>query len=338
MKPLHLALPSCFLATCTLSDFTIPDASLAYAGAGAGAGAGAAGVGGALQNILKNTDGSDKYSYPTDLTRGIIPKPFHSHNDYWRPVPFYSGLSYGAVSTEADVWLINGTLFVGHQLSALTRQRTLESLYISPILDTLQRQNPTTIFAPSPTKHGVFDADSEQTLYLFIDVKTDGPSTWAAVLSALTPLLDRGYLSGYDGRTFTSGPVTVVGTGNAPLSAVQAAVPRYAFYDAPLALLDSSFANLTSDDSPIASVNFADVFGDDDVVVRGGGALGEDALVTLRRQVKVAHDKGIKTRYWNQPAWPVGARNRIWKQLWDEGVDLLNVDDLSGAAGFWDGT
>lgn len=66
----------------------------------------------ALQNILKNTDRSDKYTYPTDFTREIVPKPFHSHNDYWRDVPFYTGLSYGAISTEADVWLINGTLYV----------------------------------------------------------------------------------------------------------------------------------------------------------------------------------------------------------------------------------
>lgn len=65
-----------------------------------------------LQNILKNTDRSDKYTYPTDLTRGIIPKAFHSHNDYWRDVPYYSALSYGAISVEADVWLINGTLYV----------------------------------------------------------------------------------------------------------------------------------------------------------------------------------------------------------------------------------
>jgi hypothetical protein len=66
----------------------------------------------ALQNILMNTDKTDKYHYPTDFTREIIPKPFHSHNDYWRDVPFYTGLSYGAISTEADVWLINGTLHV----------------------------------------------------------------------------------------------------------------------------------------------------------------------------------------------------------------------------------
>jgi hypothetical protein len=66
----------------------------------------------ALQNILKNTDNSDRYHYPTDFTREIVPKPFHSHNDYWRDVPFYTGLSYGAISTEADVWLINGTIYV----------------------------------------------------------------------------------------------------------------------------------------------------------------------------------------------------------------------------------
>jgi len=65
-----------------------------------------------LKNILENTDKSDKYTYPTDFTRNILPKPFHSHNDYWRDVPFYSGLSQGAISTEADVWLLNGTLYV----------------------------------------------------------------------------------------------------------------------------------------------------------------------------------------------------------------------------------
>lgn len=65
-----------------------------------------------LQNILANTHGSNLYTYPTDLTRGIVPKPLHSHNDYWRDVPFYSALSYGAVSIEADVWLVDGKLYV----------------------------------------------------------------------------------------------------------------------------------------------------------------------------------------------------------------------------------
>ncbi len=31
----------------------------------------------------------------------------------WRDVPLFTALSLGATSFEADVWLINGTLFVG---------------------------------------------------------------------------------------------------------------------------------------------------------------------------------------------------------------------------------
>ena len=104
-------------------------------------------------------------------------------------MPFYSALSVGAVSVEADVWLYGDTLYVGHERSALTESRTFESLYINPILDTLQRQNPTnSSFVTSPTHNGVFDTDASQTLYLFVDVKTDGPKTWPYVVRALEPL------------------------------------------------------------------------------------------------------------------------------------------------------
>ena len=49
-----------------------------------------------------------------------------------------------------------------------------------------------------------------------------------------------------------------------------------------------------------------------------------------------AHSKGIKLRYWDQPAWPISTRNGIWRQLVSEGVDIINADDLEGAAGFSD--
>ena len=71
----------------------------------------------------------------------------------------------------------------------MTAERTLESLYINPILDVLRRQNPDSEFvAGEPTHHGVYDVDGSQTLYLFIDVKTDGGRTWPFVLRALEPL------------------------------------------------------------------------------------------------------------------------------------------------------
>ena len=181
------------------------------------------------------------------------------------------------------------------------------------------------------TKNGVYDTDSGQTLYLFVDVKTDGPTTWPHVLDALKPLQSAGYLSSYNGTTFNKGPVTVIGTGNTPLSAVQSTVPRYAFYDAPLPYLNTTFSNITAFDSPIASTDFAVQFG---AVTKE--TFNDTQLATLRQQVKDAHAKGIKVRYWDQPGWPIGTRNAVWKTLWDEGVDLLNVDDLKGVAEFWD--
>ena len=142
-----------------------------------------------LQRILSQAHQAPLYTYPTSLTQGIVPKLIHSHNDYWRDVPFYSAISVGAVSVEADVWLYNGTLHVGHEQGALTKERTFESLYINPILDTLHRQNPTnSSFLAAPTHNGVFDTVGTQTLYLFVDVKTNGPSTWPYVVRALEPL------------------------------------------------------------------------------------------------------------------------------------------------------
>ena len=142
-----------------------------------------------LQQILNQAHKGPLYTYPTSLTQGIIPKLIHSHNDYWRDVPFYSALSVGAVSIEADVWLYNGTLHIGHEEGALTHARTFKSLYINPILDTLQRQNPTnSSFLTSPIHHGVFDTNGAQTLYLFVDVKTPGNTTWPYVVEALEPL------------------------------------------------------------------------------------------------------------------------------------------------------
>lgn len=286
-----------------------------------------------LQKILDDAPSDPKYTYPTSLTQGIIPKNFHSHNDYWRPVPFYSALSVGAISIEADVWLYNGTLHVGHEESALTNERTFDSLYIQPILSVLTAQNPNSSFLTDGTTHnGVYDTSSSQTLYLFVDLKTDGAETFPYVVDALQPLRDAGYLTTFDGTAVTEGAVTVIGTGNTPLDQVQGVSPRDYFWDAPIPYLDTIYSDITADVSPIASTDFAVQFPD---VVSNQG-LNDTQLELLQSQVAVAHAKGIMVRYWDQPGWPIGTRNAVWRSLWDNGVDLLNVDDLEGIANFWE--
>ena len=193
--------------------------------------------------------------------------------------------------------------------------------------------NPSTPFIPDGTTNGVFDTASYQTLYLFIDFKTAADELWPAVLSALEPLRAGNFLTTYDGKTLHERAVTVIGTGNTQLSDVRAQSPRDVFFDAPLdKLMEKDFKDLTGNESPIASTNFKATFGE----VRSR-AFNASQLERLREQVDVAHQKGIKARYWNQPEWPVGTRNAVWRTLWDEGVDFLNVDDLEGAAGFWAG-
>ncbi|PNS21124.1 Altered inheritance of mitochondria protein 6 [Sphaceloma murrayae] len=285
-----------------------------------------------LQRILANT-GAPLYQYPTQLTQDIVPKAIHSHNDYWRQIPLYSALSVGAVSVESDVWLVNGTLYVGHELSALTPERTFESLYIDPLVSILEAQNPPSRFVTGVTDNGVFDAASSQTFYLWIDIKTDGATAWPAAVRALEPLRQRRWLTTVSGNgTVHPGPVTVIGTGNTPLAQVQGVSPRDYFWDAPIPTLGTTFSNITSSVSPVASTSFARAFGS----VRTQGLNGTQ-LSLLRSQVATAKSKGIRTRYWELPLWPVGTRNAIWRQLYDEGVDLLNVDDLEAAANFWDG-
>ena len=358
-------------------------------------------------------------SWPTDFTRDINPIPCHSHNDYWRLVPVYSALSAGCISIEADVWLFDEELYVGHSTSSLTRDRTLKSLYIDPLLDILSKQNPSTDFRSNDTTtlpNGVFDTDPSQSLTLLIDFKTAGAALWPYVLSALQPLRDRQYLTYQNATDVIPGPITVIGTGNTPfdLLASKATNPSGdIFFDAPLdemwedreweeahgwpdwdegspgevlvedegsAEEDNELgdhpwgagnhvykpeqhksypkgvpdlitpdSDLTTPDdkgqgktgtpflhpdiytpltSSYASVSFGKAVGR-----MWRNRLSPRQMGLIRGQIRGAHRRGLKVRYWDTPNWPVGLRNHVWDVLVREGVDLLNVDDLRAVKG-----
>jgi len=66
-----------------------------------------------------------------------------------------------------------------------------------------------------------------------------------------------------------------------------------------------------------------------------GSRLTQEQLQLIRGQIRGAHQRGLKVRYWGLPQWPIGLRNHIWHILMREGVDMLNVDDLRQATN-WD--
>ncbi|EOA87341.1 uncharacterized protein SETTUDRAFT_136078 [Exserohilum turcica Et28A] len=284
-----------------------------------------------------------------DITRDVVPVPCHSHNDYWRRVPLYDALHWGCSGVEADVWLFDNELFVGHNTNALTQNNTFRSMYVDPLTRMLDHKNAATTFATtSTTKNGVFDTDPAQTLVLLVDFKNDGHQIFPVVSQQISSLREKGYLTHFNGTSVVSGPITVVATGNAPFDLITANVTyRDIFFDAPLDHLiqdetpaDSSTtpkrqgqgtvgttpnSHFDSTNSYYASVNFGSSIG-----WLWFGRLSDTQLHKIRTQIHDAKQRGLKSRYWSAPKWPIGLRNRVWKVLVQEGVGYLNGDDLQG--------
>ena len=289
----------------------------------------------------------DQSTYPTSFSRDINPIPCHSHNDYWRRVPLYDALAAGCTGVEADVWLTEtGDLLVGHSRSALTASRSLESLYIDPLVSILNHQNPSTGSTPDVNistaggeiSNGVFDVNPNATLTLLIDIKTDGATTLDKVSQALEPLRSRGWLTQYNGTAVVPAPITVVGTGNTPFDLLASSANRTTtatwdiFFDAPLDQMwgESVPANASrynADNSFYASVSFQSAVGRPWL-----NRLSPQQVEVIRGQIRGAKEKGLKARYWDTPSWPASLKEHVWDVLVKEGVGMLNVDDLEGAS------
>lgn len=231
------------------------------------------------------------------------------------------------------MWLVNGTLLVGHDVASLRAERTFQSLYVDPLVSVLEQKNPQnayTAYALSNYGHvesnGVFDTDSGRSLQLLVDVKTPGDETWPFVVEALEPLRARGHLS-FVNETDTAinkRAITVIGTGDTPLSYLLARPSRDYFFDAPLATLNATFVPTLS---PLASTSLRASIG-----WTGLFAATSAQLTQMKSLVDQAHSQGLLVRIWDNPTWPKFVQNRVWNTFLDLGVDFLNADDLEAVS------
>jgi glycerophosphoryl diester phosphodiesterase len=272
-----------------------------------------------------DTNGAFKYEWRDDFSRDIVPKNCHSHNDYWRRVPLYAALAVGCTSIEADVWLTqDNELRVGHSWGSTTAIRTLRTLYLDPLANIFEHRNISTA-SMSNKEVGLFDADPNTSTTLLIDFKSDGHKIWPVLQAQLQAFRDKDWLTYYDGRTLHQGPLTIVGTGSTPFELVQQnSTDRFIFYDAPLQSVSEAQYNSTN--SYFASSNMKAAIG---IVWLGRFSAKQER--TLKQQIQAAEDKGLKSRYWSTPAWPISVRDNVWAKLMELGVGMLNVDDLASA-------
>ncbi|KAH6632916.1 hypothetical protein C7974DRAFT_433126 [Boeremia exigua] len=249
-----------------------------------------------LQHIVEdwrepNTNATYEFAWRADFSRDIVPKDCHSHNDYWRPVPLYSALAAGCVSVEADVWLAEDSeLLVSHSWKTTTQARTLNSLYLKPLLWIFDKRNISQA-SVEDREVGVFDADPNVSVVLLIDFKGDRHAIWPVLLTQLKPLQNKNWLTYYDGEKIHCRPLTIVGTGNTPIELVQSTLPdRFVSFNALLTSISNTTYNYTN--SYYASARLEDA-----IRKLWLNRLSIKQEETLREQVKRAEEKGLKSRY-----------------------------------------
>ncbi|RHZ70729.1 hypothetical protein CDV55_107215 [Aspergillus turcosus] len=151
------------------------------------------------------------------------------------------------------------------------------------------------------------------------------------VLVVVLILLALGGIAVLTSKTLVCDPVTVVGTGNTVFELVVAEEDRYVFFDAPLNELARN-STYTLENSYYASVSLKKAVG----VVWPWGPT-DNQKQAVQKMISAASERGLLSRFWDIPSWPVSLRMRVWRFLVDSGVGMLNVDDVVEATRWnWD--
>ncbi|PVG81134.1 hypothetical protein DDE18_20215 [Nocardioides gansuensis] len=248
-----------------------------------------------------------------DLPRRSEVQPLeraHAHNDYEHAHPLHDALDHGFTSVEADVWLVDGQLYIGHDAPDMSR--TLANTYLEPLARRFRENG------------GPIYPHWRQDFRLMIDVKSDGPSAWPIIERELGRLPE--LMTTYRHGRLIPGAVTAVVSGNRDLAAMRTAVVRRTFYDGRLGDLTSA---MPSSLMAMVSDNWTRHF-----TWQGVGPMPEGERARLRSIVATAHANGYDVRFWATPDAPGDARTAIWRELLAAGVDAINTDDLAGLQTF----
>jgi hypothetical protein len=234
----------------------------------------------------------------------------HAHNDYEHDRPLLDALDHGFTSAEADVWLVDGQLYIGHD--GPDPARTLRDTYLAPLAQRFRENG------------GAISRQWREDFRLLIDVKSEGTAAWPVLereLAAYPQLF-----TAYKGGKVHERAVTAVISGNRDLAAMQAATKRLSFYDGRMSDLGGP---LPASVMPLISDNWTKHF-----TWQGVGAMPEAERAKLRMIVATAHARGQQVRFWATPDAALPNREAVWRELVAADVDVLNTDDLAGLQRF----
>lgn len=227
----------------------------------------------------------------------------HSHNDYENDVPFRLAWDNHFGSIEADIWAIDGELYVAHNKNEIQASRTLDSLYIQPVVR-IFRQN-----------GGKAWKDHPGTFQLLIDLKTPVQPTLAILIEKLKSFSD---VFDPDVNPYA---VHIVLSGNRPEPAEFINYPAFIFFDG---LLDRKYDEELLKRVPLFSENlrkFTAWNGEGDIIAK--------EKLRIQGVIDSIHSLNNKIRFWNAPDNP-----NSWEILMKMGVDYINTDKITEFSGY----
>ena len=233
----------------------------------------------------------------------------HGHNDYLQPRPLQTALELGLGSVEADVFLADGELRVGHERWQLRPGRTLAALYLEPL-------------AAYVRAHGGRVRSDGAPFVLLVDIKAGAAAVWPVLHAELARTASEpGLLTHFAGDRCEPGAVLVLLSGARPFDQVAAAADRWCALDGrpdDLARVPLPSPSLV----PWISEAWTRVS-----TWRGYGELEVDERERIGELAAAVHAAGRELRFWGAPDRP-----EAWALLRELGVDRLGTDRPKAAA------
>ncbi|GAA4332219.1 hypothetical protein GCM10023149_38370 [Mucilaginibacter gynuensis] len=219
----------------------------------------------------------------------------HSHNDYRQNIPFLQAYFAGAGSIEADVFFMDGQLFVAHEKNEIAPGRTLTELYLKPLA---------AMFSKNGDKPY---ADSTRSLQLVIDIKEDRAHVIPALINALKP-----YKQVFNNPA-NKHAVKIVLSGDMPEPADFKQYPDYISFDG------RPYNTYTADQLKRVAM-ISDDLGEY-TKWNGKGTPTAPDSAKLQGLINAAHSKGKPFRFWATQDSP-----NTWINLEKMGADWINTD------------
>ena len=220
----------------------------------------------------------------------------HSHNDYLNNQPFDKAFNNGFGSIEADIFPVNGILFVAHSKREIQPGSTLNGLYLAPLLKKLKLNN-------------------SWQIKLLVDIKEDYKLSLDLLMKEIEPL--KPYLS----TSHRSKSLIILISGERPAPAEYKNYPDYIFFDDDLKLSHAGAEWKRVGQVSLQFTKFTSWNGENTIEA------GDRKM--LQHIIDSVHHAGKTIRFWAAPD-----NETSWLLQMQLGVDLVGTDKIDELGSF----